>query len=98
MKKIFATFAISVCLVACAITDSANSTGPAWAAGDWPTFLQPIDYIPSALGPYDWKIATDSEEAQQYFKQGMQLRYAYNVDEAARSMAAARRIDPECAM
>ena len=36
--------------------------------------------------------------AQAYFKQGMQLRWAYNVNEAARSMAEARRIDPECAM
>lgn len=62
------------------------------------SFEEPIDYIPSALGSYEWKITTDEEMAQAYFKQGMQLRWAYNVDEAARSMAEARRVDPECAM
>lgn len=98
MKRIFATFAIGICLVACVITETAESDEPAPAADDLPAFLQPIDYIPSALGPYDWKITTDYDTAQQYFRQGMQLRYAYNVDEAARSMAEARRIDPECAM
>ncbi len=61
-------------------------------------FHDPIDLIPQALGPYSWKITTDSEQAQAYFTQGMQLRYAYNVNEAARSMAEARRIDPACAM
>jgi hypothetical protein len=58
----------------------------------------PIDLIPQALGSYHWPISTRSEEAQAYFDQGMQLRYAYNVDEAARSMAEARRRDPSCAM
>ena len=55
-------------------------------------------FIPEALGNYEWKITTDNKNAQEYFKQGMQLRYAYNVNEAARSMAEARRIDPNCAM
>jgi tetratricopeptide (TPR) repeat protein len=99
MKEIFAICGVSICLVACTSTrvESARQ-----AVEDWddvtPVFQQPIDYIPSALGPYDWKISTDSVEAQQYFKQGMQLRYAYNMDESARSMAEARRLDPECAM
>ena len=61
-------------------------------------FHDPIDLIPAALGDYTWKITTDSEQAQAYFTQGMQLRYAYNVNEAVRSMAEARRIDPHCAM
>ena len=62
------------------------------------SYDKPIDYIPEALGEYEWKITTSEAEAQQYFKQGMQLRWAYNVNEAARSMAEARRIDPNCAM
>lgn len=62
------------------------------------SYDKPIDYIPEALGEYEWKITTSELEAQQYFKQGMQLRWAYNVNEAARSMAEARRIDPNCAM
>ena len=59
---------------------------------------KPIDYIPEALGIYDWKISTAEPRAQEYFKQGIQLRWAYNVNESARSMAEARRIDPNCAM
>ena len=62
------------------------------------SFDKPIDYIPEALGPWEWKITTSDQRAQNYFKQGMQLRWAYNVNEAARSMAEARRIDPNCAM
>jgi tetratricopeptide (TPR) repeat protein len=62
------------------------------------SFDEPIDLIPQALGSYSWPITTNSKQAQAYFDQGMQLRYAYNVIEAARSMAEARRIDPNCAM
>lgn len=60
--------------------------------------LMPIPYIPEALGPYQWTISTDDVRAQNYFNQGMQLRYGYSMGEAARSMAEARRIDPNCAM
>ena len=65
------------------------------AADDGPA---PIPLIPSALGPYTWPITTADPRAQAYFDQGMQLRYGYSMDEAARSMAEARRIDPDCAM
>ena len=58
----------------------------------------PIDLIPDALGDYHWPVTTSSDKAQAYFDQGMQLRYAYNVDEAARSMVEAQRLDPDCAM
>lgn len=61
-------------------------------------FQAPIDYIPSALGPHEWKISTNSETAQNYFNQGLQMRYAYGVDDAARSFREARLADPECAM
>lgn len=61
-------------------------------------FQAPIDYLADALGTYNWEITTNSEQAQAYFKQGMQLRWAYNINEAARSMAEARRLDPDCAM
>ncbi|MDX1405137.1 MAG: hypothetical protein R3192_11390, partial [Woeseiaceae bacterium] len=99
MKKSFALCGVCICIAACSslATDRAQETVEDWDAVT-PVFLQPIDYIPEALGEYDWKITTDSERAQQYFKQGMQLRWAYNVNEAARSMAEARRIDPDCAM
>ena len=38
------------------------------------SYDKPIDYIPEALGIYDWKISTSEPRAQEYFKQGMQLR------------------------
>jgi tetratricopeptide (TPR) repeat protein len=99
MKNLFAILGATICLAACANTGS-NSTGMAGMnmGGNKAAFQDPIDYIPSALGSYEWKISTDNEQAQAYFKQGMQLRYAYNINEAARSMAEARRLDPECAM
>ena len=59
---------------------------------------EPIELVPEALGPYHWPITTDHDDAQRFFDQGMQLRWAYNVDEAARSMTQARTLDPECAM
>ncbi len=93
-----ATLCCCLAVAACATTGNNQNDGDETMAGDTPSFLQPIDYIPQALGSYEWPITTDSERAQQYFNQGMQLRYAYNVNEAARSMAEARRIDPECAM
>jgi tetratricopeptide (TPR) repeat protein len=80
-------------IASCALL--AALVGPATAAD---AELAPIPLIPSALGPYSWSITTDSDEAQAYFNQGMQLRYGYSMDEAARSMAEARRIDPACAM
>ncbi|MEM6606355.1 MAG: hypothetical protein AAF671_11390 [Pseudomonadota bacterium] len=57
-----------------------------------------IALLPSALGAYSWPITTSKPEAQAYFDQGMQLRYAYSMREAMHSMAEARRVDPNCAM
>lgn len=59
---------------------------------------EPIDLIPAALGDYDWPITTNVAKAQEYFNQGMQLRWAFNVPESTRSMVEARRADPDCAM
>ena len=63
-----------------------------------PSFLQPIDLLSKVTGPLSWEITTDSEIAQSYFDQGLQLRYAYGVNEAARSFREAQRADPGCAM
>jgi tetratricopeptide (TPR) repeat protein len=60
--------------------------------------LPSIELIPQALGPSHWPISTENEDAQALFDQGMQLRWAYNMKEGARSMATARRADPACAM
>jgi tetratricopeptide (TPR) repeat protein len=93
---------VSGLLFGCSAVGAQNSAAGSNAApasdNNRPAFEQPIDLIPEALGPYSWKITTGSDVAQAYFTQGMQLRYAFNVGEAARSMAEARRIDPECAI
>lgn len=46
----------------------------------------------------DFKITTNSKEAQQYFNQGMMLAYGFNHAEAARSFYEAIRQDSSCAM
>ena len=79
MKNYLMLVSACVCLAACATGSNSNST----AADETPAFQKSIAYIPSALGPHSWKITTDSAQAQQYFDQGLQLRYAYGVDDAA---------------
>ena len=103
MKHLLAVCGAIICLAACESMNPDNSNAAGGHAGmnmggAKVAFQDPIDYIPSALGSYEWKITTDNPNAQEYFKQGMQLRWAFNVNEAARSMAEARRLDPECAM
>lgn len=43
-------------------------------------------------------ISTESQNAQRYFDQGLNLTYAFNHDEAIRSFQQATRFDPKCAM
>lgn len=96
MKPAFVILAASV--VVFASTVNVESSGAEKEDDQTPAFQQPIDYIPSALGPYSWKITTSSETAQKFFDQGLQMRYAYGMDDAARSFHQAQREDPECAM
>ena len=46
----------------------------------------------------DFKISTNSKEAQDYFNQGLMLSYGFNHAEAARSFFEATRSDSNCAM
>ncbi|MEX2126463.1 MAG: hypothetical protein WD795_21390 [Woeseia sp.] len=102
MKNLLTSTILISCLASCHGTHEPNSAAGGHGGMDMDAgnadFLRPIDLIPEALGPYTWTVTTNDEKAQAYFSQGMQLRYAFNVDEAARSMAEARRIDPDCAM
>jgi len=50
------------------------------------------------LGALRHPITTTSEQAQQYFDQGLRLVYAFNHEEAIRSFEAAARHDPTAAM
>lgn len=96
MKHYFLIFLICTSLSACATSgDSADTS----ASGvDTDAFQAPIDYIPAALGPHSWKITTSSDMAQRYFDQGLQMRYAYGMNDAARSFRQSHREDPNCAM
>jgi tetratricopeptide (TPR) repeat protein len=50
------------------------------------------------LGAYKRAVTTTSPEAQRYFNQGLNLLFAFNHDEAARSFRQAAELDPSCAM
>lgn len=61
-------------------------------------FLAPIPLYKEMTGDFSRPISTSSATAQAYFDQGMQLRYAYAVDAAARSFREAWKADPNCAI
>jgi hypothetical protein len=96
MKHLLAILATIAVLSACTASRDTHST--AEKTSTTLAFQEPINYIPSALGPYSWQITTSSEMAQKYFDQGIQMRYAYGMDDAARSFRMAHREDPNCAM
>lgn len=94
--KTVALLLTSLLTISC--TSSNNAPTNYMDIGGVEAFQKPIDYIPSALGPHTWLVTTQSQEAQDFFKQGLQLRYAYVVNDAARSFRQATLADPQCAM
>jgi tetratricopeptide (TPR) repeat protein len=52
----------------------------------------------NGLGSYTRKVTTLCKDAQVYFDQGLNLLFAFNHDEAARSFRQAAELDPSCAM
>lgn len=52
----------------------------------------------NGLSSHARSVTTDSEEAQEYFNQGLNWMYAFNHDEAIRSFLRAAELDPDCAM
>jgi len=52
----------------------------------------------AGYGGYHRTVTTDSEEAQRWFDQGLQLLYGFNHDEAIRSFRRAAELDPACGM
>ncbi len=52
----------------------------------------------AGLGTLDRAVATTIPRAQAYFRQGLQLMYAFATDEGRRSFEEASREDPSCAM
>ena len=61
-------------------------------------YREPIPLYPEALGPYSFKISSESEEAQQFFDQGMQLMFAFAKVDAVRSFRESWARDPDCAI
>ena len=77
----------------CVTTTQQGSSVPTTAA-QWAQGAQLFD----GLGSFRRKVTTSSEEAQNYFDQGMRYLWAFNHDESSRSFAKAAQLDPDCAM
>ena len=63
-----------------------------------PSFNEPMQLFPQAMGDFHFPISSRSELAQAYFDQGFQLMYAFAKDDAARSFQASHLADPDCAI
>ncbi|HEY9015600.1 MAG TPA: hypothetical protein VIM84_11120, partial [Gemmatimonadales bacterium] len=50
------------------------------------------------LGTLNHTITTESQQAQQFFNQGLRLTYAFNHDEAIKSFKQGLKHDSTCAM
>jgi len=80
--------------------------GAAWFIGCYPNQVRaapPADARSSVplfnnLGSLHHAITTTSEQAQQYFDQGLRLVYAFNHEEAIHAFEEAARLDPSAAM
>lgn len=59
---------------------------------------EPPALMRAALGDYDRPITTQSEEAQAYFNQGVQMMYAFAKGEAPLSFEESVRLDSTCAI
>ncbi|SMO54761.1 tetratricopeptide repeat protein [Solitalea koreensis] len=57
----------------------------------------PAPILPG-LGNYQFKVTTNSKDAQRYIDQGLALYYGFNHAEAYRSFREAAKIDSDCAM
>ncbi len=73
------------------LSSSRQSKTPAMAAALQAPIL-------NDLGNYTFPISTNSKEAQRYFNQGIIFAYGFNHAEALRSLEAAAKLDPNCAM
>jgi hypothetical protein len=65
---------------------------------DPPPQTQPPATLVEGMGNLHHEIATDSEEAQKFFDQGLTYVYAFNHEEAVRSFRRAAELDPKSPM
>ncbi len=96
--KLAQLLVVFLCLITTSCSGTKGSLNSSSGPNEIPSFQKSVDYIPSALGPHTWKVSTKNKAAQEYFNQGLQLRYAYNVNDAARSFREARLADSLCAI
>lgn len=62
-------------------------------------FIEEADIPPvPGAGNYKWKISTQSDSAQFYFNQGINMYYSFHIIEAMASFKKAQKFDPTCAM
>lgn len=61
-------------------------------------FKEPMPLYPKALGKFTRPISSSNQEAQAYFDQGFQLKYAFDKIGAIRSFREAEKRDPNCAI
>lgn len=71
----------------------AGAFPPPEKLSDWALGAQLFD----DLGDFHRKVSTRSDEAQNYFDQGMRLVWGFNHDEATRAFVKAAQLDPSCA-
>ncbi|MDZ7962921.1 MAG: hypothetical protein RMY34_34505 [Aulosira sp. DedQUE10] len=90
MKYLFLIWVLILSLVA--PSNAMSTTGYAYALTQ-----QPYTLI-SGLGTHHHPVSTQNIQAQQFFDQGLNLIYAFNHEEAARSFKYAAELDPQLAM
>ncbi len=73
------------------------SCGPDWVELKKVMEETDIPVIPGA-GSYAWKITTNSDSAQFYFNQGINMYYAFHIIESMASFKKAAKFDPDAAM
>jgi tetratricopeptide (TPR) repeat protein len=93
MPSTFRALSLALALIA-------TGGGPLAAqhTSDAPPDDRAVPLYAAGLGDLTRRVDTVEPEAQAYFDQGLQLMYAFAVEEGRRSFAAAREHDPACAM
>lgn len=61
-------------------------------------FAETMPLLGDVLGDFHFEISSESDLAQRYFDQGMQMMFAFAKPEAARSFREAHAADPSCAI
>ena len=103
-RSTYLLFALAICLVSSCNSahEESEESAPEKKEESTPVrparLERPIDLLPEATGKFTREISTDNEKVQAYFNQGIQLKYAFAVDEAVRSFREGYKIDSTCTM